>query len=204
MPAEGEAGEPPADLVARLQAAQTAWRQAGGCPTTRWRRSTSASRARATGPSSAFPGALEGTDFDPEASRRKAEKLVVRVEGLLAELLPGGGAPPPQTAEELASRLRDALATNTIGGRAAVEAKWHSASTEVESAQAAWKRIGPVPGAEGRDLAARFERACRRFFEERPKPTKTEWSERPRGERSERGERGGRGPRPRFDRPDRR
>ncbi len=32
VPAEGEAGEPPADLVARLQAAQTAWRQAGGLP----------------------------------------------------------------------------------------------------------------------------------------------------------------------------
>ena len=204
VPAEGEAGEPPADLVARLQAAQTAWRQAGGLPhdemaalDERFARA----RDRAV---VAFPGALEGTDFDPEASRRKAEKLVVRVEGLLADLLPGGGAPPPQTAEELASRLRDALATNTIGGRAAVEAKWHSASAEVESAQAAWKRIGPVPGAEGRDLAARFERACRRFFEERPKPTKTEWAERPRGERSERGERGGRGPRPRFDRPDRR
>jgi len=142
--------------------------------------------------------------WDRRADALRTLDELHRVEGLLADLLPGGGAPPPQTAEELASRLRDALATNTIGGRAAVEAKWHSASSEVESAQAAWKRIGPVPGAEGRDLAARFERACRRFFEERPKPTKTEWADRPRGERSERGERGGRGPRPRFDRPDRR
>jgi hypothetical protein len=144
-----------------------------------------------------FPRAFEGTDLDPEASRRKAERLVLRVEGLLAELAPGGAASRPQTAEELAARLRDALASNTIGGRAAVEAKWHSASAEVEAAQAAWKRLGPVPGAEGRDLAHRFEQACRRFSELRPKPERTE---RPREGRPG----AGRGPRPRFDRPDRR
>jgi hypothetical protein len=147
-----------------------------------------------------FPRAFEGTDLDPEASRRKAEKLVLRVEGLLAELAPGGPASRPQTAEELAARLRDALASNTIGGHAAVEAKWHSASAEVEAAQAAWKRLGPVPGAEGHALALRFEQACRRFLEVRPKPERTE---RPRTDRP-RSDRPGRGDRPRFDRPDRR
>ena len=146
-----------------------------------------------------FPRAFEGTDFDPEASRRKAEKLVLRVEGLLAELLPGAALPGRRRAEELASRLRDALATNTIGGREAVEAKWHSASVEVESAQAAWKRLGPIPGAAGtRPPRRASSSACRRFFEERPKPERTERAERPRPER------GGRGSRPRFDRPDRR
>ena len=54
---------------------------------------------------------------------------------------------------------------------------------------------GPVPGAEGRDFALRFEQACRRFVELRPKPEKTE---RPRAERT------GRPPRPRFDRHERR
>ena len=183
----------------RLQAAQTAWRQAGGLPHDQM----AALDERFSGVRDRllelFPRAFEGTDLDPEASRRKAEKLVVRVEGLLAELLPGGGAPRPQNAEELAARLRDALASNTIGGREAVEAKWHSASVEVESAQGAWKRLGPVPGAEGRDLSARFEQACRRFFEQRPKPKP---DERPRGDGSRPG--AGRGPRPRFDRPDRR
>ncbi len=169
LPAEGGAGEPPADLVSRLQTAQTAWRQAGGLPHDQMaaleeRFSRVRDRLVET-----FPGAFEGTDLDPEASRRKAEKLLARVEGLLAELAPGGGAALPQTAEELAARLRDALASNTIGGRAAVEARWHSASVEVESAQAAWKRLGPVPGAAGHDLSARFEQACRRFLEQRPK-----------------------------------
>jgi hypothetical protein len=198
LPAEGEAPEPPADLVARLSAAQTAWRQAGGLPQDQMavleeRFTTVRDRLLET-----FPGAFEGTDLDPQASRRKAEKLALRVEALLAEAAPGGGAPRPQNAEELAARLRDALASNTIGGREAVEAKWHSASVEVEAAQGAWKRLGPLPGAEGRDLSLRFEQACRRFFELRPKPK----PERPRGDGPRPG--AGRGPRPRFDRPDRR
>jgi hypothetical protein len=196
LPAEGTAAaETPPDLVSRLQAAQTAWRQAGSLPQDQMAaldERFSRARDRLV---EVFPRAFEGTDLDPEASRRKAEKLVLRVEGLLAELAPDGSASRPQTAEELAARLRDALASNTIGGRAAVEAKWHSASAEVESAQAAWKRLGPVPGSEGHDLALRFEQACKRFFELRPKPEKTE---RPRTDRPTRG------PRPRFDRPDRR
>ncbi len=176
LPAEDEAAEPPADLVARLTAAQTAWRQAGSLP----HEQMAAFDVRFTQVRDRlvqrFARAFEGTDLDPEASRRKAEKLVARVETLLQELVPGGGATQVQTAEELAARLRDALATNTIGGRAAVEEKWSAAAGEVEAAQAAWKRLGPVPGEEGRLLAERFERSCRRFAERRPK------SERPRAE----------------------
>jgi hypothetical protein len=196
LPAEGaEAGEPPPDLVSRLQAAQTAWRQAGSLPQDQMAALDERFARGRDRLVEVFPRAFEGSDLDPEASRRKAEKLVLRVEGLLAELAPGGPDSRPQTAEELAARLRDALASNTIGGRAAVEARWHSAAAEVESAQAAWKRLGPLPGSEGHDLAHRFEQACRRFVELRPRPERTE---RPRTDRSPRG------PRPRFDRPDRR
>jgi hypothetical protein len=194
LPAEGEAKEPPADLVSQLQAAQTAWRQAGGLPHDQMAALDERFARVRDRLVETFPGAFEGTDLDPEASRRKAEKLVARVEGQLAELAPEGGAAQARTAEELAARLRDALASNTIGGRAAVEAKWHAAAAEIETAQAAWKRLGPLPGAEGRDLAARFEQACRRFAELRPK------QERPRAE----GPRPGGARRPRFDRPDRR
>jgi hypothetical protein len=195
LPAEGAPGEPPADLVSRLSAAQTAWRQAGGLPHDQMaaldERFTKVRDRLVT----TFPGAFAGSDLDPDVSRRKAERLVLRVEGLLAELAPGGASARPQTAEELAVRLRDALASNTIGGRAAVEAKWHSASVEVESAQAAWKRLGPLPGADGHDFSARFEQACRRFLELRPKPERTERA---------RPDRTGRGPRPPVDRSERR
>jgi cell division inhibitor SulA len=198
LPAEGaEPGEPPSDLVARLHAAQTAWRQAGSLPHDQMAALDERFARARDRLVEVFPRAFEGTDLDPEASRRKAEKLALRVEDLLDELAPGGSASRPQTAEELAARLRDALAANTIGGRAAVEAKWHSASAEVEAAQAAWKRLGPVPGAEGQELARRFEQACRRFFEVRPK---MERADRPRADRPA----GGRGPRPHADRPERR
>jgi hypothetical protein len=198
LPAEGaEPGEPPGDLVPRLHAAQTAWRQAGSLPHDQMAALDERFARARDRLVEVFPRAFEGTDLDPEASRRKAEKLTLRVEGLLEELAPGGSASRPQTAEELAARLRDALAANTIGGRAAVEAKWHSASVEVEAAQAAWKRLGPVPGPEGQELARRFEQACRRFFEVRPKAEK---ADRPRADRPG----GGRPPRPGAERPERR
>jgi hypothetical protein len=116
-----------------------------------------------------FPGPFAGTELDPEASRRQAEKLIARVEGLLRDLAPEDGAAALESAETLAARLREALATRTIGGKEAEEARWHSATSEVESAQAAWRRLGPLPGPEGKELGERFDGACRRFFELRPR-----------------------------------
>ena len=176
------ASRPPTSWRASRRRRRPGARRAG-CPTTRWRRSTSASRARATGRRSPSPARSRAPTSTPRRAAGRRRSWSARVEGLLEELPPGGGAPPPQTAAELAARLRDALATNTIGGRAAVEAKWNSAATEVESAQAAWKRLGPVPGAEGRDARRALRAGLPALLEERPKPTKTEWSERPRGER---------------------
>jgi hypothetical protein len=64
----------------------------------------------------------------------------------------------------LATQLREALAANTIGGRADDEARWRNGAEEVRKAQAAWRRMGPVPEAVGRELDERFQRACNRFF----------------------------------------
>ena len=169
LPAAGETGEPPSDLPSRITAAQTAWRQAGSLPHAEMAALDERFARVRDGMVERFPRAFEGTELDPEASRRKAERLVTRVETLLEELAASGRTPQAQTAQELAARLRDALASNTIGGRAAVEEKWASAANEIESSQAAWKRLGPIPGEQGRSLAERFERACRGFAEQRPK-----------------------------------
>jgi hypothetical protein len=169
LPAEGVSVEPPADLATRLAAAQTAWRQAGGLPHDELAALDERFGRVRDRLVELFPRAFEGTELDPEASRRKAEKLAARVEALLEELSASGRTPQAQTPQELAARLRDALASNTIGGRAAVEEKWASAGNEVEAAQAAWKRLGPIPGDEGRALAERFEQACHRFAQQRPK-----------------------------------
>ena len=94
---------------------------------------------------------------------------MARVEGLLESLAPKS-ASAAASASDLAARLRDALASNTIGGKEAVEQRWNAAATELETAQMAWKRLGPLPGAEGRALVERFEAACQRFALERPRP----------------------------------
>ena len=62
--------------------------------------------------------------------------------------------------------LREALASNTIGGRAGEESKWRAMADDVRQAQASWSRLGPVPGDTGRQLTERFHKACNRFFEQ--------------------------------------
>ena len=119
----------------------------------------------------ATPAAFKGTRLDVEANVRRMEELCLQVENLVAGRLSAtdiASAPP----EALATLLKDALAANTIGGKADEEAKRRSAATAVKDAQAAWRRLGPVPGERGRQLGARFHRACRRFFDQRtPGPT---------------------------------
>ena len=62
----------------------------------------------------AYPEAFRGTELDIEANRQKMEKLCERVEGFLRM------SPPRRRARRRRSptMLREALASNTIGGRA--------------------------------------------------------------------------------------
>jgi hypothetical protein len=89
------------------------------------------------------------------------EKLCLRVEGFLTE-----SPAAPSGSQALADMLREALAANTIGGRAGEETKWRGMAEEVRQAQSAWSRLGPVPGDAGRQLNDRFHRACNRFFDQ--------------------------------------
>jgi hypothetical protein len=90
------------------------------------------------------------------------ERLCTRVEGFVA-----GAAPAAENSSKaLAEMLREALAANTIGGRAGEESKWRTMAEEVRQAQSAWSRLGPVPGDAGRQLSERFHKACNRFFDQ--------------------------------------
>jgi hypothetical protein len=109
----------------------------------------------------AAPDAFKGTELDVDANRERMEKLIAKVEGLLAE-----SAPPTAGSQALASMLREALASNTIGGRAGEESKWKAMAEDVRQAQQSWSRLGPVPGDAGRELTERFHQACNRFFEQ--------------------------------------
>ena len=90
-------------------------------------------------------------------------KLIARVESYLGDVRE---APVGQSqAEMLAAKLRSALATNAIGGRATEEAKWRAAADAVKEAQTAWMRLAPVGGAEARSLETRFRDVCRRVMD---------------------------------------
>jgi hypothetical protein len=160
---EALAAEPPADAATtleRVRALRTKWNQS--TPMVRQGADPLSARlndavAKLTG---AVPEAFKGTELDVDANRERMEKLIARVEGLLTE-----AAPPTAGSQALASMLREALASNTIGGRAGEEAKWKAMGEDVRQAQQAWSRLGPVPGDQGRELADRFHKACNKFFE---------------------------------------
>ena len=125
------------------------------------------------------PDVFKGTRLDFEGTKRRMEQLCVQVEQFLQGRVTTSelAATPAAT---LATMLRDALAANTIGGRVDEESKWRAATASVRDAQQAWQRLGPYPGEDGRQLNARFQRACRRFFELRGPAASTSGSGSPR------------------------
>ena len=106
----------PSDLLERVRSLRTRWNQTsslvrqGADPLSA--RFIDALARLMTG----HPDAFKGTELDVEASRQKMEKLCARVEGFLTD-----AAPAPAGSQALAEMLREALASNTIGGRAGEE-----------------------------------------------------------------------------------
>ena len=172
LPADGaDAGAAPDSLHAAVQEARTKWQQAPELPrpmqqdfSTRYH-DVLAKLVRV------WPAAFGGTDLDPEGTRKRMEKLLEKVEDLLAE----NDEPQERLspAELLAKQWRERLAANTMGGaRSAAEtedARWRTAEQEVRNAQAQWARLGPVPADVAGPLNDRFQRACRRFYDQRRK-----------------------------------
>ena len=162
LPAEGEAPAAPPDLLDRVRSLRSRWNQStpavrhGSDPLSP--RFVSAIERLLT----AYPDAFKGTELDVDASRQRMEKLCARVESFVSEIDSKQAATP----QDLATMLREALAANTIGGRAGDETKWRTMAEEVRQAQSSFARLVPVPGDAGRDLAERFHKACNRFFDQ--------------------------------------
>jgi hypothetical protein len=110
-----------------------------------------------------------GTDLDPEANRKRLEALVQRMEQLAGSIESTGSAGANDASlsptTRLAAMLKEALAANTIGGKAEDSSRLRAAAEEVRQAQASWSRIGPVPDPVRRPLVDRFQRACRKISE---------------------------------------
>jgi hypothetical protein len=109
------------------------------------------------------PAAFKGTDLDPEQSRKRKERLVAKVEELAKKVAAAPAA--PTTPQEMAARLKAALADRALGGVLAKETR--PVGDQVAEARDAWRKLGPVPGEGGEELERRFEDACRRATEKR-------------------------------------
>ena len=189
-PETGDTGtDPPDNLAEIVAAARTEWRQLPPVPRPQERSLTARFQAALTRVVQRYPVAFSGSDLDPERHRVGLERLCGRVEALLADATvpsASGGSPT----EILAARLRDALASNTIGAREDPEVKRRADTDEVKRAQMERRALGMVPGEIGRQLSDRFRVACDRFFQQQP-PSPAARAPRPRDE----------APRPRHDRP---
>ncbi len=155
-------GDVPADAATEVQRLRAAWTRSVPVPVPgmkvlndRWQ--------RALGHLLATRSELfAGSDLDPQAIVQRMEKLVGRVEALVAEARSQPEARLSPT-EQLAARLRQALASNAMGGRTADESKQRSASDALRDCQASWQRLPPLSSPEARALETRFRDACRRL-----------------------------------------
>jgi len=170
-PASDEAATPEsaAELLARIRTLRARWQQeiaARGVEPSRAAELDRRFAAAFEQLRAARPEVFSGTDLDPEANRQRMEAIVGRVEKLAASLRGSSGDDAvlsPTT--RLAAMLKEALASNTIGGKVDEGSRVRAAQEDVRQAQASWSRIGPVPEAVRRTLADRFQRACRSIAE---------------------------------------
>jgi hypothetical protein len=114
---------------------------------------------------SSHPDLFTNTDLDPQTIVHRMEKLVARVESLAEESKQTVQPQPLSPTEQLAARLRQALASNAMGGRSHDEQRQRASSDALRDAQAAWQRLPPVSTDAARALEARFRDACRRIQE---------------------------------------
>lgn len=170
-PPDGTAAEAPEGLSARVDAARKRWSaRAATLPRDRAARLAERWSLALERVVEAWPAVFAGTDLDLEGNVRAMEELCVQVESLANDSprLPAVAAEGESSpATLLAQQLREALATNTIAGRPDEAARAKAVAEQIRQAQAAWRRIGPVPDAAGRALVARFQRAIQRANEQR-------------------------------------
>ena len=143
--------EPPADLLATVRTLRGRWQAelaARGVDRDRALALDQRFAAASTRVVARWPAVFGGSDLDPDANRKKMETIVARIEALAKSLggpaTAGADAALSPTAR-MAAMLKEALAANTIGGKADDDSRFRAAADDVRQAQAALSRIGPVP-----------------------------------------------------------
>jgi Domain of Unknown Function (DUF349) len=161
LPAEGAEPVAPPELLEKVRSLRTRWNQSTtavskGADPLSGRFMSAMERVLTT-----YPEAFKASELDVDASRRRMEKLVARLESFVSE-----NEAKPESGQDLAARLREALASNTIGGSAGMESKWRGMADEVREAQSSFSRLVPVPGETGKELSERFHKAVNRFYDQ--------------------------------------
>src|SRR5262245_16161393 len=162
--------EPPADLLPKVRSLRGRWQSELAARGVDRERAAILDERFATGFKNLvarWPSAFSGTDLDPDANRKRMETIVKRMEDLATSLAgPAAAADAalsPTT--RLAAMLKEALAANTIGGKADEDSRMRAAAEEVRQAQQSFSRIGVMPDQDRRALTDRFQRAIRRISE---------------------------------------
>ena len=145
-------------LGEKIRDLQQRWREAPEVPQAFSRQLTARFGQAIARVVEAHPDAFRGTDLDPARMLKRLEKLCERVEALKPTDASGPGGASP--AEILATKWRDALASNLMGARVDEAAERRSALEQVKRARVDCRRLGKLAGDEGRQLLARFYAAC--------------------------------------------
>lgn len=166
---QGDGGSTPETVVKEVLALKRQWDQSPGLAREQSEPLAARYGAALAAIVTAHSEAFAGSELDAEQNRKRLEQLCQTVEGLAGDDKAPENLSP---AAILATQWREALAANTIGGRADDEGRWRNAAEEIKKAQASWRRVGPVPDPAGHELNERFQRACQRFFKQRDQSRK--------------------------------
>ncbi len=161
LPADEPAGEAPEGLGDRVRDLQQQWRQAPDLPHALRRKLAARFGQAISRVVAAYPAAFRGTELDPARQLARLDELCRRVESLIGKEIEPDASP----AEILATRWRDALASNLMGARVDEGARRRAAIEQVKRLQAERRKLGQLPGPEGQRLAERFQQACDRLFD---------------------------------------
>ena len=153
----------------RCRALSARWNQGAELPRACSRISRPGTTRRWDSSSPSWPQAFAGTELDPDATKKRMEKLLARVEELMPAQQGKESSAPLSPAELLAKQWRERLASNTMGGRApdVDDSRWRAAEQEIRNLQSQWTRLGPVPATVAGPLNERFQRAVRKFYDQR-------------------------------------
>ena len=108
---------------------------------------------------------LGGTELSPGAAAKKREKLCQRLDKLVKDYQQADAGDSPDDLDDLATRLKNALASNTIAGRSEGRKSldWKEGAGQLQRLQQAFLRSPPVRQSVLAGLRARFDAAAADF-----------------------------------------